>query len=40
MNDVAVGRALRAIRLHLRLRQADVAIKAGVAQQLVSRIER
>jgi transcriptional regulator with XRE-family HTH domain len=40
MSDVAVGRALRAIRIHLGLRQADVAIKAGVAQQLVSRIER
>jgi HTH-type transcriptional regulator/antitoxin HipB len=40
VNDVAVGRALRAIRLHLGLRQADVAMKAGVAQQLVSRIER
>jgi transcriptional regulator with XRE-family HTH domain len=40
MNDVAVGRALRAIRIHLGLRQADVALKAGVAQQLVSRIER
>lgn len=40
MNDVAVGRSLRAIRIHLGLRQADVAIKAGVAQQLVSRIER
>ena len=40
MNDVALGRALRAIRIHLGLRQADVATKAGVAQQLVSRIER
>ena len=40
MSDVAVGRALRAIRIHLGLRQTDVAIKAGVAQQLVSRIER
>ena len=40
MNDVVLGRALRAIRIHLGLRQADVAVKAGVAQQLVSRIER
>ena len=40
MNDVALGRALRAIRIHLGLRQADVATRAGVAQQLVSRIER
>jgi len=40
MNDVVLGRALRAIRIHLGLRQADVAIKAGVAQQLVSRVER
>ncbi len=40
MNDVVLGRALRAIRIHLGLRQVDVAIKAGVAQQLVSRIER
>ena len=40
MNDVALGRALRAIRINLGLRQADVATKAGVAQQLVSRIER
>ena len=39
MNDVALGRALRAIRIHLGLRQADVAGRAGVAQQLVSRIE-
>jgi DNA-binding XRE family transcriptional regulator len=40
MNDVALGRALRAIRIQQRLRQTDVAVKAGVAQQLVSRIER
>ena len=40
MNDVALGRALRAIRINLGFRQVDVATKAGVAQQLVSRIER
>jgi transcriptional regulator with XRE-family HTH domain len=40
MNDVVLGRALRAIRIHLCLRQTDVATRAGVAQQLVSRVER
>src|SRR6187455_1140751 len=39
MNDVTLGRALRAIRLREGLRQADLAQRAGVTQQLVSRIE-
>ena len=39
MNDVTLGRALRALRLREGLRQADVAKRAGVTQQLVSRIE-
>jgi transcriptional regulator with XRE-family HTH domain len=39
MNDVALGRALRALRLREGLRQADVGRRAGVTQQLVSRIE-
>lgn len=33
-------RAFRAVRLHLRLRQADVAERAGVSQQHVSDLER
>jgi transcriptional regulator with XRE-family HTH domain len=40
MDDVRVGRALRALRLRRRLRQADVAIAAGVAQSTISLIER
>lgn len=39
MDDVALGRTLRAIRQRLGLRQADVAVKGEVSQQLVSRIE-
>jgi transcriptional regulator with XRE-family HTH domain len=39
MNDVTLGRALRALRLREGLRQTDVAKRAGVTQQLVSRIE-
>ena len=39
MNDITLGRALRALRLREGLRQADVAKRAGVTQQLVSRIE-
>jgi transcriptional regulator with XRE-family HTH domain len=39
MDDVAVGRALRAVRVRKRLRQADVAARAGVSQQAVSRLE-
>lgn len=40
MTDFTVGRAARAIRLRLGLRQEDVARRADVSQQLVSRIER
>ena len=39
MDDVALGRTLRAIRQRLGLRQADVAAKGEVSQQLVSKIE-
>ncbi|HEU0242331.1 MAG TPA: helix-turn-helix domain-containing protein [Candidatus Limnocylindrales bacterium] len=39
MNDVTLGRALRAIRQRSGLRQVDVGRRAGVTQQLVSRIE-
>jgi len=39
MDDIAVGRAIRAIRVRKRLRQADVATRAGVSQQTVSRLE-
>jgi transcriptional regulator with XRE-family HTH domain len=39
MNDRTTGRALGAIRRRLHLHQADVAARAGVSQQLVSRIE-
>ncbi len=40
MDDVEVGRALRAIRVRKRLRQSDVATRAGVSQCTVSRLER
>ena len=40
VDDVEVGRALRAIRVRRRLRQSDVAASAGVSQTTVSRIER
>lgn len=40
MNDIVIGRALRALRIRLLLRQEDVAGRAGVSQQLVSKIER
>jgi transcriptional regulator with XRE-family HTH domain len=39
VDRVSVGRTLRAIRIELRLRQADLAERAGVSQQTVSRIE-
>jgi transcriptional regulator with XRE-family HTH domain len=39
MNDVTIGRAVRAIRLKRGLRQRDVAERAGVSQQLVSELE-
>lgn len=40
MDDLQVGRALRAVRLRLGMRQRDVAGRAGVSQQLVSVAER
>jgi transcriptional regulator with XRE-family HTH domain len=40
MRDVELGRRFRAVRHRLRLRQRDVAVRAGVSQSLVSFIER
>lgn len=40
MDDTRLGTLFRAIRIHLRLRQAEVAARAGVSQSSVSRIER
>jgi transcriptional regulator with XRE-family HTH domain len=40
MDAVRLGSTFRAIRLELRLRQLDVAARAGVCQQTVSNIER
>ena len=40
MNADRVGRIFRAVRLRLRLRQVDVAERAGVSAAAVSRIER
>ncbi len=40
MNDVATGRALRALLRRLHLRQVDVASRAHLSQQLVSKVER
>lgn len=40
MDRVRVGNTFRAIRVELRLRQADVGGRAGVSQQTVSKIER
>ena len=40
VDDLAVGRALRAIRVRKRLRQADVAEIAKVSPSTVSRLER
>ena len=39
MDDVSIGRALRAVRVKKRLRQRDVAQRAGLSQQTVSDIE-
>ena len=39
MDGRRVGRVLRAVRLHKRLRQRDVAEAAGVSQSMVSRAE-
>jgi transcriptional regulator with XRE-family HTH domain len=40
MDGVRIGAALRAVRLRHRWRQADVARRAGVSDQTVSRLER
>jgi transcriptional regulator with XRE-family HTH domain len=40
MDDLAIGRSLRALRRRLGLRQVDLAVRARVSQQLVSRVER
>ena len=39
-DDVSVGRAVRAVRLSHNLRQSDVAARAGVSRQAISRLER
>jgi transcriptional regulator with XRE-family HTH domain len=39
MDDRLIGRTLRVLRRRLGLRQVDVAARAGVSQQLVSRVE-
>jgi transcriptional regulator with XRE-family HTH domain len=40
MDRVRIGSTFRAIRIELRMRQSDVADRAGVSQQTVSSIER
>ena len=40
MDDARVGDALRLVRVRARLRQEDVARRARVSRQLVSRLER
>jgi transcriptional regulator with XRE-family HTH domain len=39
MDRVKIGNTFRAIRMDMRLRQADVAARADVSQQTVSRLE-
>lgn len=39
MDDLRIGNTLRAIRIRKHLRQSDVARRAGVSRQLVSRLE-
>ena len=39
MDDRRVGRAFREVRIHLRLRQADLAKKVSVSQRTVSEVE-
>jgi transcriptional regulator with XRE-family HTH domain len=39
MDRVSIGNTFRAIRIDMRLRQADVAARAHVSQQTVSRLE-
>jgi transcriptional regulator with XRE-family HTH domain len=40
MDDLHLGRRIRAVRVRLGLRQVDVAVRAGVSQDTVSRVER
>jgi transcriptional regulator with XRE-family HTH domain len=40
MDDIRVGSIIRAVRLRRGLRQCDVAASAGVAQSMVSLVER
>lgn len=40
MDDVRLGNALRVIRVRNRLRQSDVAHRAGLRREVVSRLER
>lgn len=40
MDDIRVGRAVRALRRRLEWRQSDLAARAGVSQQCVSLVER
>lgn len=40
MDDVRIGSALRVIRIRQRLRQSDVARRAGIRRETVSRLER
>ena len=40
MDDVRLGATLRVLRIHKRLRQSDVARRAGLRRETVSRLER
>ena len=40
MDDLRLGNALRSMRVRKRLRQIDVAARAGVSDSLISRMER
>jgi transcriptional regulator with XRE-family HTH domain len=40
VDDVRAGRLIRALRLRLGWRQADLGVRAGVSQQEVSVLER
>ena len=40
MDDLRLGSALRSVRVRKRLRQIDVAARAGVSDSLISRMER
>jgi transcriptional regulator with XRE-family HTH domain len=40
MDDVRIGNTIRVIRVRKRLRQVDVARRAGVRREVVSRVER